>query len=303
MECNRKLDYPNVRGITVNRLAGVVDRFYEAATPPDLRRPVLNDTRNALSADGVMTLGHPVSHAGAIWSEGLDATIAVRLREGLNERHPWLTLAQDTARTPIIGLSARAVGRNGRARVQPARLPDHSRSPAWERAHSGSSEADRVKSRLSDVKCFNPSERKFPYPYPYWPPQGQSPQRGSATVTAHPSLGNTRSERRCSHECRAFDSRSQENVMYPRIRIFASTFAATFDDGVKKEIARLPLSYYRGRSGVSVPRAFLAPAAIALFEAVRAAIRAAPSASRSSPDAGNIKSWIGTSSIPVENER
>ena len=58
------------------KLGTVIDRFYEAATQPDLWRTVLHETSLALGSEGAILLSHPDPSLGMIWSEGIDELVS-----------------------------------------------------------------------------------------------------------------------------------------------------------------------------------------------------------------------------------
>jgi DNA-binding CsgD family transcriptional regulator len=62
-------------GLNETKLGTAIDRFYEAATHPDLWRTVLHETSIALGAEGTILLSFPDPSLGMIWSQGADELI------------------------------------------------------------------------------------------------------------------------------------------------------------------------------------------------------------------------------------
>ncbi|WP_407524703.1 helix-turn-helix transcriptional regulator [Methylobacterium oryzisoli] len=79
-------------GVRDERLGAVIDRFYEAATRPDLWQAVLEEYAAALGADGAVLLPAPAAPLAPANSPDLEEVVDVGLRDG------WLGQNQRIAR-------------------------------------------------------------------------------------------------------------------------------------------------------------------------------------------------------------
>ena len=69
-----------------DRLGLVIDRFYEAATRPELWRPALHEISAICGADGALLIAQPAD-LGVIWSEGMDEAAEMMIRTGWHLRN------------------------------------------------------------------------------------------------------------------------------------------------------------------------------------------------------------------------